>query len=45
LNKLITHTSISQLRRVLAPCIVNFKKGTLYPWSVVLSGYSGFCHH
>ena len=52
-----THTSLSPIRRGIAPSFVNYKKGALdsqsqvikftscLPGSVVLSGYSGFLHH
>ena len=50
-----THTSPSPIRRVFAPGFVNYKTDVLdsqpqvikftSPWSVVLSGYSGFLHH
>ena len=50
-----TRTSLSPIRRGFAPGFVHYKKGALdshpqvipvaCPWSVVLSGYSGFFHH
>jgi ABC-type Fe3+ transport system permease subunit len=46
---LTAHTSLSPIRRGFALSFVNSKKGCTQPvacpWSVVLSGYSGFLHH
>jgi len=57
LDYLTTHTSLSPIQRGFAPGFVNYKKrctrlaaasdkvSVACPWSVVLSGYSGFFHH